>query len=322
MQSWKQPFLWLTLLIMATVGALPMLVGSVTLREDLFLIFEVIIFASSVNIITGYTGYVSFGHIVFLGLGGYLAFFLVMNLGVHFLLAAVIAGIGASIFALLLGWPILRLRGAYFALATIGINEAVSAFMNNFDPFGGSNGMTFNLAVYDAYGGAKNAGQYAYYAMVVVALLTVAASFIIKKSKFGLGLMAIREDQDEARVLGIDPPRYKLMAYVISAFFPALAGAIFYFKQGIIEPVGAFPLLSSIEGLVMMMLGGYGTVSGPIIGAVVYDRMRSLLLTSDLFSSLHLFIAGALLLFIVLFVTAGVVGFVRAHWPVMRRVLE
>ncbi len=158
--------------------------------------------------------------------------------------------------------------------------------------------------------------------MVIVALLTVAASFGIKKSKFGLGLMAIREDQDEARVLGIDPPRYKIMAYVISAFGPALAGAIFYFKQGIIEPAGAFPLLSSIEGLVMMMLGGYGTVSGPVVGAVLYDRMRSLLLTSDFFSSLHLFIAGVLLLFIVLFVTAGVVGFLRAHWPVMRRVLE
>ncbi len=150
MKTWKQPFLWITLVLLGLVAALPLLLGSVSLREDLFLIFEVIIFASSVNIITGYTGYVSFGHIVFLGLGGYIAFFLILNLGTNFVIAALVAGIGASIFALLLGWPILRLRGAYFALATIGINEAVSAFMNNFDPFGGSNGMTFNLSVYDA----------------------------------------------------------------------------------------------------------------------------------------------------------------------------
>lgn len=322
MRSWGRPFLWVTLLVILLVSLLPLLTNSASMREDLFLILEVVVFASSINIITGYTGYVSFGHIVFLGLGGYIAFFLMLNWGMNFVLAALIAGLAVSAFAFLLGIPILRLRGAYFALATIGINEAVQSFVNNFEPFGGSIGMTFNLALYDAYGGPKNAGQYAYYAMVVVALLTVATSYLIKKSKFGLGLMAIREDQDAAQVLGINPARYKLMAYVISAFFPALAGAILYFKNGTIEPEAAFPLLASIEGLVMMMLGGYGTVSGPIVGAVVYDRLRATLLTSDIFSSLHLFIAGVLLLVIVLFVTAGVVGFLRQRVPVLRRALE
>lgn len=322
MRSWGRPFLWVTLLVILLVSLLPLLTNSASMREDLFLILEVVVFASSINIITGYTGYVSFGHIVFLGSGGYIAFFLMLNWGMNFVLAALIAGLAVSAFAFLLGIPILRLRGAYFALATIGINEAVQSFVNNFEPFGGSIGMTFNLALYDAYGGPKNAGQYAYYAMVVVALLTVATSYLIKKSKFGLGLMAIREDQDAAQVLGINPARYKLMAYVISAFFPALAGAILYFKNGTIEPEAAFPLLASIEGLVMMMLGGYGTVSGPIVGAVVYDRLRATLLTSDIFSSLHLFIAGVLLLVIVLFVTAGVVGFLRQRVPVLRRALE
>ncbi len=322
MRSWGRPFLWVTLLVILLVALLPLLTNSVSMREDLFLILEVVVFASSINIITGYTGYVSFGHIVFLGLGGYIAFFLMLNFSMNFVLAALIAGLAASAFAFLLGIPILRLRGAYFALATIGINEAVQSFVNNFEPFGGSIGMTFNLALYDTYGGPKNAGQYAYYAMVVVALLTVATSYLIKKSKFGLGLMAIREDQDAAQVLGINPARYKIMAYVISAFFPALAGAILYFKNGTIEPEAAFPLLSSIEGLVMMMLGGYGTVSGPIVGAVVYDRLRATLLTSDIFSSLHLFIAGVLLLLIVLFVTAGVVGFLRQRVPMLRRALE
>jgi branched-chain amino acid transport system permease protein len=320
--GWRGPFLWITLLLIAVVAAIPILTANVTLREDLFLILQVVVFASSINIITGYTGYVSFGHIVFMGLGGYIAFFLMLNLGMNFVLAALIAGGVTSAFALLLGIPILRLRGAYFALATIGILEAVQSFVTNFGPFGSSNGMTFNFALYDAYGGAKNAGQYAYYAMVVITLLTVATSYLIKKSKFGLGLMAIREDQDAAQVLGINPARYKLIAYVISAFFPALAGAVLYFKNGTIEPDIAFPLLASIEGLVMMMLGGYGTVSGPIVGALVYDRLRATLLTSDIFSSLHLFIAGLLLLLIVLFVTGGVVGWLRQHLPVLRRALE
>ncbi|MBI4758076.1 MAG: branched-chain amino acid ABC transporter permease [Chloroflexi bacterium] len=321
-RTWPQSFLWLTLLIIVAIALIPILIDSASLREDLFLTLMLVILASSINIIMGYTGYVSFGHIVFFGLGGYFAFFLMLNYQVHFVLAALASGVGASVFAFLLGIPVLRLRGAYFALATIGINEAVRSFVTNFEPFGGAVGMFFNYAVYDAYGGARNALWFAYYAIVAVALVTVAASFLIKKSKFGLGLMAIREDQDTAQVLGIDPTRYKVLAYTCSAFFPALAGAIFFFKNGIIEPGPAFALLRSIEGLVMVMLGGYGTVTGPIVGAVVYERLRAFLITNPNFSSLHLFIAGLLLLVIVLFVTAGVVGWLRQRVPLLRRYLE
>jgi branched-chain amino acid transport system permease protein len=198
----------------------------------------------------------------------------------------------------------------------------VRAFVNSFEPWGGAVGMFFNYSVYDAYGGAKTAGQLAYYAMVIVTLLTITTSFLIKKSKFGLSLLAIREDQDAAGVLGIDPVRAKVTAFVISAFFPALAGAIFFFKNGIIEPGPAFDLTRSIESLVMVMLGGYGTITGPIAGAVVYDRLRSYLITSPTFSNFHLFIAGAMLLLIVLFVTAGVVGWLRQRVPSLRRYLE
>jgi branched-chain amino acid transport system permease protein len=316
------PFLWITLLIIVAVTLLPVLTDSASLREELFLMLMFMILASSINIIMGYTGYVSFGHIVFFGLGGYLAFYLMQNYQVHFVFAALVGGIGASVFALLLGTPILRLRGAYFALATIGVNEAVRNFVANFEPFGGSVGMFFNYEMYTPYGGAKNAHWLAYYALVVVALATVAVSFLIKKSKFGLGLMAIREDQDTAQVLGIDPARYKIIAYTISAFFPALAGAIFFFKSGIIEPEPAFHLLRSIEGLVIVMLGGYGTVAGPIVGAVVYEWLRGFLITNPTFSSFHLFIAGLLLLVIVLFVTAGLVGWLRQKAPLLRRYIE
>jgi len=322
MKTWQSPFLWLILLVVLGVSFIPVLNGQPTLRENLFLMLMVVVLASSVNIIMGYTGYVSFGHIVFFGLGGYIGFYLTQTFQLHFIFSAAIAGLGASLVALLIGIPVLNLRGAYFALATIGINEAVRAFVNNFEPWGGAVGLFFNYAVYDAYGGAKTAGQLAYYAMVIVALLTIATSFLIKKSKFGLSLMAIREDQDAAQVLGIDPARAKVTAYTISAFFPALAGAIFFFKNGIIEPGPAFDLTRSIEGLVMVMLGGYGTITGPIVGAVVYDRLRSYLITSPTFSNFHLFIAGALLLLIVLFVTAGVVGWLRQRVPSLRRYLE
>ncbi|MCX7841137.1 MAG: branched-chain amino acid ABC transporter permease, partial [Anaerolineae bacterium] len=236
MKTLTSPFFWIILIVVGALAALPVLMDSTSMREDMFLILMLMILASSINIIMGYTGYVSFGHIVFFGLGGYIGFFLTKEFQVHFMLAALVGGITASLVAFLLGLPVLRLRGAYFALATIGINEAFRAFFTNFEPFGGSVGMFFNIAVYDAYGGAKNAGQLAYYAMVVVALVTIATSFLIKKSRFGLGLMTIREDQDAAMVLGVNPARYKVITYTISAFFPAIAGAIFFFKNGLIEP--------------------------------------------------------------------------------------
>lgn len=322
MKTLSSPFFWLILIVVAAISAYPVLIDSAALREEMFLILMLVVLASGINIIMGYTGYVSFGHIVFFGLGGYFAFYLMQNFAMNFVPAAIIGGLGSSAVAFLIGIPVLRLRGAYFALATIGINEAMRAFVNNFEPFGGAVGMFFNYSVYDAYGGAKNAGQFAYYAMVVVALLTIAASFAIKKSKFGLGLLAIREDQDAAMVLGVDPARAKVITYAISAFFPGLAGAIFFFKNGIIEPGPAFDLLRSIEALVMVMLGGYGTVTGPVVGAFVYESLRSYLITSPTFANLHLVVAGLLLLIIVLFVTAGLVGWLRNRAPALRRYLE
>jgi branched-chain amino acid transport system permease protein len=327
----RSRFLWITLLIIALIGLLPIALNSPTMREELFLILMLVVLATSVNIIMGYTGYVSFGHIVFFGLGGYLAFYLIQTFQMPLVLAAIVGGLFASAFAALLGIPILRLRGPYFALATIGILEAVRAFVNNFDLFGGSVGMFFNFSVYDAYGGAANALWLAYGILIVVTLLTIVASFWVKKSKFGLGLLAIREDQDAALVLGVNTSRYKVLAFIISAFFPGVVGALFFFKNGIIEPNIAFDLLRSIEVLVMVMLGGYGTVIGPIIGAALYELIGSTLITAPPlnlgfiiidFGGLHLFITGFLLLLIVLFVPAGVVGLLRRRVARLGRYLE
>src|SRR5207244_727261 len=149
------------LVVLAVVAALPLAVNNNSLRAELFLMFMLITLASSINIIMGYTGYVSFGHIVFFGLGGYFAFYLMQNFNAHFLVAALAGAIPASAIALVIGVPILRLRGAYFALATIGINEAMRTAINNFEPFGGAVGMFFNFSVYDPYGGARNAARLA-----------------------------------------------------------------------------------------------------------------------------------------------------------------
>jgi len=313
---------WVLIAAIAVVGMVPIANGSASLREELFLILLLIVLASSLNIIMGYTGYVSFGHIVFYGLGGYFAFYLVANAGVHLVLAALTGGVLTAILAGLLGAVVLRLRGAYFALATIGVNEAMKAFVANFAPFGASTGMDLNFSIFDAYGGAGKALWLAYDAILVLALATVITSSLVKHSKFGLGLLAIREDQDAAQVMGINTARYKVLAFALSAFFPALAGAVFFFKNATIEPGPAFDLVTSIESLVIVMLGGFGSVSGPILGGVLYERLRTYLLTNEPFSSLHLAIAGVLLLIIVLFATTGIAGLLRQHVPWLRSILE
>jgi len=314
--------LWLPLAVVLIIGALPPLTGSATLREGIFLLLMFAALASSLNILLGYTGYVSFGHIVFFGLGGYVGFWCLSALDWPLPLAVLAGGLAAALLALVIGLSVLRLRGAYFALATIGINEAMRAFVSNFGPFGGPTGMSLDFSVYQAYGGAGNALWLTYFAVLGLTLLVVAASYAVKTSKFGLGLLSIREDEDAAMVMGVRTPRAKALALVLSAIVPGMIGVLFFFKNGNVEPGDAFRLQSSIEIIVMVMLGGFGTVLGPVLGAAGYERLRSFLLTSDPFKSLQFAIAGVILLLIILFIPRGIVGWLRGRWPRLRGVLQ
>ena len=323
MKNWRN-HLGLLLPALAIVGiALGVkITGNPATRETFFTVLKAIVMATSLNMILGYTGYVSFAHIMFFGLGGYVGFYLISVQSWPLWLAMLAGGVAAGILAFLLGKAILHLRGAYFALATIGVNAAMQAFAANFDPFGGPIGMNLNFQVYQQYGGAANALEMAFYVMAALALVGVIVSYLIRTSKFGLGLLAIREDEDAAEVMGVVAPNAKTWAYVLSAILPGIIGALFFFKNGNIEPGDAFPLISSIEIIVMVMLGGQGTVFGPILGATVYQRMRGYLLTSPIFKDIQLSVAGALLLLIVLFVPAGVVGWLRHRFPILRGVLQ
>jgi branched-chain amino acid transport system permease protein len=318
----RQPALWLYVGALFLWGLVVLLVQDPTLRETSFTLLMYVGLASSLNMLLGYTGYVSFGHIVFFGLGGYLGFYLVSIQGLSLYPAALIGGVFCGGVAALLGLAVLRLRGAYFALATIGVNEAARAFVSNFGPFGGATGLSLDYSVYGQYGGSIMALWLAFVLVWLTAIAVVITSFLVKKSRFGLGLMAIREDEDAAMVMGVKAPRAKTWAFVLSAFFPGIIGTIYFFKNGNVEPHDAFRLHMSIETLVMIMLGGQGTVLGPILGGLGYERLRGYLLISPLFKSLHLAISGVALLFIILFVPAGVVGWLRRRFPRLRRVLE
>jgi branched-chain amino acid transport system permease protein len=311
----------LPILVVAILAIWPTITGKAANRESAFTILKAIALASSLNILLGYTGYVSFGHIVFYGFGGYVGLFLLTENDWSLWTAMLAGGLASAVLAFLLGAAILRLRGAYFALATIGVNEAMKAFVNNFDLFGGPTGITLNFSVYKPYGGAAQALQTAFYIAAGLALLAILLSHFVRTSKFGLGLLAIRENEDAAEVMGVHAPRAKTWAYVFSAIIPGMIGVLFFFKNGNVEPHDAFPLHASIEFLVMVMLGGQGTVLGPILGAFAYQGMRGYLVTSDFFGDIQLSVSGALLLMIVLFIPAGAIGWLRQRVPTLRRVL-
>ena len=318
---WRRPFTWLIAVVGLAFALLPAWSDDVQLRESLLLAAVYITLASNLNIILGYTGYVNFGNIVFFGLGGYICVYLVSDWQWPLAAAALIAGVSVSLLALIFGLGILRLRGAFFALATIGVNEAVKAFVSNFEPWGGATGIYLSLEVYEPLGGPRQALWTVYFLIVAVMAASLFLSYAIKSSKFGLGLLAIGENEDAAAVLGVHTPLYKALAYSVSAFLPAIVGGLYFFKTGIIEPGGAFDLTRSIEAIVMVMLGGLGTVTGAAVGAFLYEELRGVLLTTEAFSHFQLVIAGLLLLGIVLFAPGGLMGFIYGRWPRVRRLL-
>ncbi len=320
--KWLKPGLWLPLGLVFVMGAVPLVSGRDMAREAMFTLLMFAALAESLNILLGYTGYVSFGHVVFFGLGGYVGFYLISHSGWSLYSASLAAGLFSAAIAGLLGLAILRLRGAYFSLATIGINEAARAFVNSFPPFGGSTGMYLHFSAYAAYGGARRALWMTFVLLWLLTLGITVVSYGVKRSRFGLGLMAIREDEDAAEVIGVNTARAKTIAFMLSAFLPGVIGTLFFFKNGNIEPADAFRVDMSIETLVMIMLGGQGTVLGPLLGAVTYEELRSYLLTSPLFKNLQLAFAGLALLLIVLFMPAGLVGWLRGRFPPLRRILE
>ncbi|HEU4660910.1 MAG TPA: branched-chain amino acid ABC transporter permease [Pseudolabrys sp.] len=318
----RRPFFWLVVVFTLACGLTPYLTDDVSLRENLLLAAVYVTLATNLNLMIGYAGYVNFGNIVFFGLGGYIGVYLATTWHVYLPVAALVGGICVSALAYLFGRGILRLRGAFFALATIGVNEAISAFVTNFEPWGAATGIYLSMDAYEPLGGPMAGLWFCYFLIVGVMGLSLLLSYFIKTSKFGLGLMAIGQNEDAAAVLGVATPRYKAIVYSISGFLPAVAGGLYFFKSGIIEPAGAFDLTASIETIVMLMLGGAGTVTGPVIGAFLYEELRGYLLFSETFSHLQLVLAGVLLLVIVLFVPGGLMGWLFARAPWLRKWLQ
>ena len=295
--------LWPLLAVVGGLAVLPLFASGYIISFTIQ-IFMWIALAGSWNLISGFTGYVSFGHVAFFGVGAYTGALLVTQAGWHWLPASLAGCVPAAALALLIGYPCLRLKGPYFAIAMLGLNEVVRALVSYFESFtGGGSGISLppilSIApVYYAMGGAA----------VAVTLLT----YRIITSRFGLRLLSIREDEIAAETMGINTSLMKLYAFLLSALFPGIVGGLYAWYSSYIEPLGVFRLLTTITMIIMCLFGGKGTVLGPVLGAVLLSVFQELVWARFLF--VHQAIFGALIVGVVLLMPRGIMGVLQERY--------
>jgi branched-chain amino acid transport system permease protein len=300
----------LTAIFLAFCSAGPVFLSVSQLRVVTLIYFGIGL-SASYNLIGGFVGYPSFGHVVFVGAGAYTAGVLVNSFHMPFFLAVVLAGIAALLFSFVLGVPILRLRGHYFAVVTFAVQMAMAEFVSSIEFLGGSKGLVF-VTVY----GFR---EY-YYMFLVASALTVFCTYLVRRTRLGFGLLAINRNEGRAETLGVPTTQYKMVAFALSAFWPGLLGAIYGNYLGFIDPHIAFDPGLSISMVLYCLAGGIGTVIGPVIGAVVIGFFNEIVWAN--FPHIHLLIYGAILMIFILFFPKGFLGYSRqdlSRWVGMVR---
>ena len=296
-----------------------------------------IVMATAWNNIGGITGYAAFGNVAFFGIGAYTTGMLVAKAKWPFLAALPLAPVVAAAFAALVGLPLLRLRGHYFAVASLGVGVAVGELVQNIDyngqpVFGGASGLFLPIFAVD------NRGLFFFYLMVAVAAAAIAITWLVLRSRLGYGLIAIRENEEAAAVLGVNTTAYKVAAFALAAALTGLAGGIFSQWNVFINQDNAFPIEYNVQMILMALLGGTGTVFGPAAGAVLLQLLIQFL-SGSLTISLEIpfvsadarpivaqVILGVLLVVVVIFVPRGVIDFFggrsRLSWSYLRQSLR
>ncbi len=292
--------------VIAALAAVPWL-GSATLVQYGINALLLATLAQGWNVIGGYTGYPSFGNSVFYGLGTYGTAIAMTTYHLHFGVGLLIGAALAAVFAILFGIPILRLRGPYFAIATLGLSAAMSAVVANLDIAGRNVGIILPLFK----------GDRLFYELSL-ALLVVATAvvFWVSRARFGVGLVAIRENEDAAQVMGIDTTRWKVGALAISAVLSAVAGGIHAYWITFIDPASAFDPTLNVKMVIMTVVGGAGTVAGPVVGALVLSGISEVLASTV--STVAAAFYGLVIVLAVILMPKGLMdaatGVRRARW--------
>ncbi len=272
---------------------------SIYVRSFFMFMMMYVILSLSWNIICGYTGYISFGHVVFYGIGTYATAILVVDYGWNWIIAVIASGAAGAVFAIMIGYPVLRLKGPYFAIAMLGAAEGTRVIAINWTSLThGADGIS--------YPNIENSLE-TYIAMTVVMVITIVVAYWVGHSRFGIRLNAIREDEVAAESLGINTTFYKLSAFALSAIFAAMAGGIQGYKTLYIEPESEFFILITIYMKLFAMFGGKGTVIGPIIGTVLLYSVQEY--TWIRFPTAHLITFGLFIIVVARFMPRGLMGF-------------
>ena len=284
-------------------------------QRMMILIFMNALMAEAWNILGGYAGQVSLGHAVFFGLGAYTSSFMLIQWGITPWLGMVVGILIVVVVSIIIGYPCFRLGGHYFVIATIAVGEIVAIIFLNWKLMGGAIGLFLPLQD-DSLLHFQFSGKAPYYYIILVMLVvTVFIAYWIEKSKLGFYFRAIKNDPDAARSLGIDLTKYKLMAMIISAALTAMAGTFYAQYVLFIDPHTVLPLMLSVQMCLIPVLGGTGTIAGPIIGSIIlipmaeYTRVQ----LAGKVSGLHLLIYGFLIMVIAVFQPAGLMGLVQRY---------
>ena len=289
----------LAAVVTCALASLPWLASATILQFSISTLLLATL-AQGWNIIGGYTGYASFGNSVFFGLGSYGTAIAMVQWHLPFGLGLVFGALLAVVFALVLGIPVLRLRGHYFAIATLALSQVMTAIVSNLEIAGRNTGLVLPLLN----------GDPLFYelslALLVLATLTV---FWIAHSRFGFGLIAIRENEDAAASMGINTTLYKVLAFAISGIFSALAGGIHAYWITFIDPVSAFDLSLNVKMIIMAVFGGPASIVGPVVGAFVLSGISEIL--SSVFSSVASLFFGAVIIVAVVFMPRGLADVLR-----------
>jgi branched-chain amino acid transport system permease protein len=307
--------------VIALVGAAALLLpwlGSDYATSFSIQLLIFLILAYSWNLIGGYAGYTHFGQVSFFGVGAYVGSLLIFRWGMPWYLAAAVAGCCGALVAIPLGGAMLRLKGPFFAIGMFGLARVLEAFALGFDSItGGGTGIYL-----------KPLGDLRplYYVVVAVAAIMLFLTWRLDNSRLGLKLLAIREDENAAESLGIPTTRLKIGTFVASAIAPAAMGSLYAVYLGFIDPPTAFAPNIELTTIAMVLLGGMGTVLGPLVGAVALSIVNEVLWAN--YPQIYLASVGVIILLVVLFTPRGLVNLgIRGGWlpagrPLFRRLAE
>jgi branched-chain amino acid transport system permease protein len=290
-------------------------------RDDLRLLSEIyayVALASLWNLLAGYAGLVSVGQQAYVGLGGYVLFAATILFGMHPLVAVPVAGVIAALVALPVAGLMFRLRGHYFAIGTWVIAEVFRLISSQISALGGGSGISLPAGIVTSMASSRQMREFLiYWVALALVVLVLAAIVVLLRSRYGLALTAIRDNELAARSNGVDVTRTKLVVYILTALGTAMVGALIFLQKLRISPDTAFSVNDWTAFVIFItVIGGIGRVEGPIIGTIVFFLLRQTL--ADL-GSLYLLMLGAVAIAVMLFAPKGIWGLLveRFGWQLL-----